>query len=76
MAFGKPYLSGEDVSGKYILWCPTSTECPKYVFDDRPTAIKASYAMAMKFKHQEFFVCKIVGRALSGSVRYEDLSHD
>jgi hypothetical protein len=71
---GKWVDANTDFTGKYILYCPTSPEPPKVVFDDRPTAIKASYSMARKFRGQKFLVCKIVGQteAPPGDARYLD----
>ena len=54
----------EDVLGKYVIWSPTSDIAPSMVYDDRPTAIKAAYAMAGNCPAYKFFVCKIVGEAV------------
>lgn len=63
--YGKLYVPGDETRGfKYILWCPTSPECPKYVFNHKPDAIKAAYSMAHRFNGEKFFVCKIEGVAV------------
>ena len=54
----------------YIVWSPSASQPPKMVYPDRPTAIKAAYAMASKFPSQRFTVCKVVGEAKSVKVEF------
>ena len=73
--YGKYAGNDTDFSGKYIVWSPTSSQPPKMVYDDRPTAIKVAYSMTTKFPHQVFTVCKVVGVAATSKVEYKDLDN-
>lgn len=61
-----------DVSDCYILWSPSSSVAPRYVYRDRPTAIKVAHMMAAKNPGAKFCVAKLVGEARQVKVHYKD----
>lgn len=60
----------ESLEGKYILYCPTSPEPPKAVFNSLAEAIKCSYIMARKFPGQKFYPCKVEGETGMCDVKF------
>ena len=74
MTYGKVTSEQDNLSGKYIIWCPESSYAVRFHYDDKPTAIKAAYAMAGKNPSQRFLVCKVEGLCKTTTVTYEDFN--
>jgi hypothetical protein len=74
--YGQNYSDGCELNGRYIVWCPTSPQAPRVMFNSRPDAIKAAISMGEKYSGQRFAVCKIVGEAKSVKVSYEGLEDE
>jgi hypothetical protein len=79
MSFGKPASITEECEGKYFIVRPGAVYVtPVYagatVYPDRPTAIKAAYALAAQYPDKQFCVCKVVGVAKTSKppVSYTD----
>jgi hypothetical protein len=68
----------------YIIWNPKSTQPPKAVQPNRPQAIRIAGKMAAESPGEEFYVCKLVSRAVKPkplpqperAVQYTDLEKD
>ena len=70
--YGRKVTTDTSLKNKYIVWSPEASVPSQIVFNDRPEAIKAAYAMAGRHKGQRFSVCKIVGVAMAETVSFSD----
>jgi hypothetical protein len=70
--YGNTVAPETDLDGKYVVWSPEAVQPPRVIYDTKPEAIKAAYAMASKNPGSRFTVAKVEGVAQVQTVKYID----